>query len=136
MGMPTYYRLTESGIGDLRLEGKALLATLGEDDEYTLGLSAGLTLPTGKSGGRAYLGDKMVTGRIKALAAAELGPGARSGRTWACCCARRRTASRPSSARSCSTARPRTTRSTTASTCSWSCSGAAASTSSRSSTPT
>ncbi len=74
MGLPTGYRLKESGIGDIRIEGKALLATLGEDESYTLGLSAGLTLPTGKSGGRAYLGDSTVTGRIKALAAAELGP--------------------------------------------------------------
>jgi hypothetical protein len=73
-GMPNNYRLTESGIGDIRLEGKALLATLGEDEEYTLGLSAGLTLPTGNTGGRPYLGDKTVTGRIKGLAAAELGP--------------------------------------------------------------
>ena len=35
MGLPTGYRLTESGIGDLRVEGKALIATLGEDEEYT-----------------------------------------------------------------------------------------------------
>ena len=74
MGRPSHYRLTESGIGDLRLEGKALIATLGEDDEYTLGLSAGLSLPTGKNASRPYLGDKMITGRIKALAGAELGP--------------------------------------------------------------
>ena len=37
--MPTAYRLTESGIGDLRIEGKALLATLGEDEEYTVAVS-------------------------------------------------------------------------------------------------
>jgi hypothetical protein len=74
MGMPNGYRLTESGIGDLRLEGKALLATLGDDDQYTVGVSAGLTLPTGKSASRPYLGDKTVTGRVNALAQAELGP--------------------------------------------------------------
>ena len=39
MGMPIPYRLTESGIGDLRIEGKALIATLGEDDEYTVAVS-------------------------------------------------------------------------------------------------
>jgi hypothetical protein len=37
MGMPINYRLSETGIGDLRLEGKALVATLGEDEEYTVG---------------------------------------------------------------------------------------------------
>ena len=51
MGMPTYYRLTESGIGDIRVEGKALLATLGEDEDYTLGLSAGLTFPPATAAG-------------------------------------------------------------------------------------
>ena len=73
-GMPSGFRLTETGIGDVRLQGKALLATLGEDDEYTLGLSAELSLPTGNTGGRRYLGDKTVTGRVTALAQAELGP--------------------------------------------------------------
>jgi outer membrane protein OmpA-like peptidoglycan-associated protein len=84
-GLPSNYRLTESGVGDLRLEGKALLATLGEDEEYTVAVSAGLSLPmskwTGGSAtptptdpGRPYLGDKNLTGRIKAIAAAELGP--------------------------------------------------------------
>jgi hypothetical protein len=72
-GMPIPYRLVESGIGDLRLEGKALAATLGEDDEYTVAVSAGLTLPTGKSGDRQWLGDKNVTGRIKAIGAADWG---------------------------------------------------------------
>jgi hypothetical protein len=74
MGMPTHFRLTESGIGDMRIEGKALLATLGEDEEYTVGISAGLTVPTSKLGPATYLGDKTVTGRVKALFAAELGP--------------------------------------------------------------
>jgi hypothetical protein len=74
MGMANGWTTRETGIGDIRIEGKALLATLGEDDQYTLGLSAGITLPTGHTGGRAYLGDATVTGRIKALAMAELGP--------------------------------------------------------------
>jgi hypothetical protein len=74
MGVPANLHLTESGIGDLRLEGKAHLATLGDDDQYDLALSAGLTLPTGHTGGRDYLGDKTVTGRIKAIATVELGP--------------------------------------------------------------
>jgi outer membrane protein OmpA-like peptidoglycan-associated protein len=74
MGMPRNFRLTESGIGDIRVEGKALLATLGEEEEYTVGLVAGLTLPTGKNADRPYLGDKNVTGRIKGIFQAELGP--------------------------------------------------------------
>jgi OmpA-OmpF porin, OOP family len=74
MGMPANIRLTESGIGDLRLEGKALLATLGEEEEYTVAVVAGLSLPTGKSDDRPYLGDRSVTGRIKGIFAAELGP--------------------------------------------------------------
>jgi len=73
MGMPTGARLTESGIGDMRVEGKALIATLGEDDEYTVAVSAGLSLPTGKSSSRPYLADKMVTGRIKAIGAVDFG---------------------------------------------------------------
>ena len=38
-GCRSTFRLTESGIGDLRIEGKALLATLGEDEEYTVAVS-------------------------------------------------------------------------------------------------
>lgn len=73
MGMPKFSRLTESGIGDIRVEGKALIATLGEDEDFTLGVSAGLSLPTGKNASRPFLGDKTVTGRIKALALWDLG---------------------------------------------------------------
>jgi len=73
MGAPTGARVTESGIGDVRVEGKALLATLGDDDQYTLGLSGGLTLPTGKDAMRPYLGDRLFTGRLKGLATAQLG---------------------------------------------------------------
>src|SRR5579871_303368 len=72
MGMPANLHLVETGIGDLRLEGKAHLATLGPEDQYDVGLSAGLTLPTGHTGGRAYLGDKTVTGRIKAIGTVDL----------------------------------------------------------------
>ena len=72
-GTPTYRRLTESGIGNIRIEGKALLATMGEDDEYTVAVSAGLSLPTGEADSRPYLSDKNFTGRIKAIGAAELG---------------------------------------------------------------
>jgi OOP family OmpA-OmpF porin len=73
MGLPNGGRLTESGIGNLRLEGKALIATLGEDDEYTIAVSAGLSLPTGKNDSRPFLSDKTVTGRLKAIAAADFG---------------------------------------------------------------
>jgi OmpA-OmpF porin, OOP family len=74
MGMPANLHLVETGIGDIRLQGKAHLATLGDDDQYELGLSAGLTLPTGYTQGRAYLGDKTVTGRIVAIGTIDLGP--------------------------------------------------------------
>ena len=74
MGMPANLHLVETGIGDIRLQGKAHLATLGYEDQYDLGLSAGLTLPTGHSGGRAYLGDKTVTGRIVAIGTIDFGP--------------------------------------------------------------
>ena len=72
-GTPTYRRLTESGIGNIRIEGKALLATMGEDDEYTVAVSAGLSLPTGEAESRPYLSDKNFTGRIKAIGAADFG---------------------------------------------------------------
>ncbi len=74
MGMPANLHLVETGIGDIRLQGKAHLATLGDDDQYELGLSAGLTLPTGDTQGRAYLGDKTVTGRIVAIGTIDFGP--------------------------------------------------------------
>src|SRR5450631_2226741 len=74
MGMPANLHLVETGIGDIRLQGKAHLATLGSEDQYDLGLSAGLTLPTGHTGGRAYLGDKTVTGRIVAIGTIDFGP--------------------------------------------------------------
>src|SRR5579862_3970523 len=74
MGVPTGARLTENGIGDVRIEGKAQVATLGDDDQYAFAASAGLTLPTGKSGtGVEYLGDKSVTGRVKGIAQVSLG---------------------------------------------------------------
>jgi OOP family OmpA-OmpF porin len=74
MGMPANLHLVETGIGDIRLQGKAHLATLGDEDQYDLGLSAGLTLPTGHTQGRAYLGDKTVTGRIVAIGTIDFGP--------------------------------------------------------------
>ncbi|HXJ21509.1 MAG TPA: thrombospondin type 3 repeat-containing protein [Polyangia bacterium] len=75
MGAPNGLHYTQSGIGDVRIEGKAHLATLGDDDQYDIGLSAGLTLPTGHATNDLYyLGDKTVTGRIKAIATADFGP--------------------------------------------------------------
>jgi outer membrane protein OmpA-like peptidoglycan-associated protein len=75
MGVKTGQRLTENGIGDTRIEAKAQLATLGEDEQYSIGASAGITLPTSKLVDRPYyLGDKSVTGRIKAIGQAQLGP--------------------------------------------------------------
>jgi OmpA-OmpF porin, OOP family len=74
MGMPANLHLVETGIGDIRLQGKAHLATLGSEDQYDVGLSAGLTLPTGHTQDRAYLGDKTVTGRIVAIGTIDFGP--------------------------------------------------------------
>ena len=74
MGMPAHLHLKESGIGDIRIEGKAHLATLGPDDQYDVAISAGLTLPTGHAGSLDWLGDKTVTGRIRAIGTADLGP--------------------------------------------------------------
>ena len=71
-GTPTGGKLDTYGLGDLRLEAKVLLATLGDDDQVSLGAIGGLTLPTGKDS--AYLGDKTVTGRIKLLGGWQSGP--------------------------------------------------------------
>jgi OOP family OmpA-OmpF porin len=85
MGVPTTQRLTENGLGDARLEAKGLLQTFGDDDEYSVAASAGVSLPTGKGPGvtyplptgssseRLYLGDKNVTGRVKGIFQAQLG---------------------------------------------------------------
>jgi hypothetical protein len=75
-GMPTGDKLDTSGLGDLRIELKALLATLGDDDQVSFGAIGGITAPTGKE--TAYLGDKTVTGRIKAIGGWQSGP-ARAG---------------------------------------------------------
>jgi hypothetical protein len=71
-GMPNGEKLDTNGLGDLRVEVKALLATLGGDDQFALGALGGLTLPTGKE--TAYLGDKNVTGKVKLLASWQMGP--------------------------------------------------------------
>jgi hypothetical protein len=74
MGVATGGRLHENGIGDVRVEGKALIATLGDDDELSIAGLAGITIPTSKSiDDVAYLGDRTVTGRIKAIATYQLG---------------------------------------------------------------
>jgi OOP family OmpA-OmpF porin len=74
MGAGTGGRLTENGIGDMRLEAKAQLATLGDDDQYSFAASGGITLPTSKSvTDAAYLGDKNVTGRLKGIGMVSLG---------------------------------------------------------------
>jgi hypothetical protein len=74
MGVATGGRLHENGIGDLRIEGKAQLATLGDDDQYSFAAVGGVTVPTSKAvTDAAYLGDKSVTGRIKAIGMVSLG---------------------------------------------------------------
>jgi hypothetical protein len=74
MGVATGGRLHENGIGDLRIEGKAQIATLGDDDQYSFAAVGGITVPTSKAvSDAAYLGDKSVTGRIKGIGMATLG---------------------------------------------------------------
>jgi OOP family OmpA-OmpF porin len=77
-GMPTGQDQTARGLGDLRLEAKTQLAVFGQDEEYGVGLLAGLSIPTAKLGGASldvpvgqstpyYLGEKNFTGRIKGI---------------------------------------------------------------------
>jgi hypothetical protein len=74
MGVMNGARLTENGIGDLRIEAKAQLATLGDDDQYSIAALGGITVPTSKAvTDAAYLGDRSVTGRIKAIGTVTLG---------------------------------------------------------------
>src|SRR5882672_10226471 len=74
MGVGTGGRLHENGLGDIRVEAKGQIATLGDDDEYSFAALAGLSLPTNKAVDRPYyLGDKNVTGRIKGIAMLQLG---------------------------------------------------------------
>jgi OOP family OmpA-OmpF porin len=74
MGVATGGRLHENGLGDIRVEGKGQIATLGDDDEYSFAALAGISLPTNKAVDKPYyLGDKSVTGRIKAIGTAQLG---------------------------------------------------------------
>jgi outer membrane protein OmpA-like peptidoglycan-associated protein len=65
-GMPTGERLSANGIGDLRLEGKIKGVTFGPADEFLLSFAPGVTLPTGDAS--RFLGDKSVTGRMRAIA--------------------------------------------------------------------
>lgn len=53
------------GVGDLRVEGKGEVVGFGPDRAFLLSLSAGGTLPTGDKS--AFLGDKSVTGRARAM---------------------------------------------------------------------
>jgi hypothetical protein len=53
------------GLGDLRVEGKGEIVGFGADRAFLLSLSAGGTLPTGDAS--AFLGEKTVTGRLRAL---------------------------------------------------------------------
>jgi hypothetical protein len=58
-------RNTVRAMGDLRIEGKAELLGFGADRAFLLSLSAGGTLPTGDDA--AFLGERSVTGRVRAL---------------------------------------------------------------------
>jgi OOP family OmpA-OmpF porin len=74
MGVANGGRLHENGLGDIRIEGKGQIATLGDDDQYSIAAVAGLSLPTNKAVDKPYyLGDKNVTGRIKAIGMLQLG---------------------------------------------------------------
>ena len=58
--------LRSTGIGDLRVEGKVRVGTLGPDEEIVFSAAPGVTLPTGNN--ETYRGDKTVTGRLRGLA--------------------------------------------------------------------
>lgn len=65
MAQPTGASLSGSGIGDIRIDGKAHLATFGPSNEFLFALSPGITLPTGNDS--KFLGDRSATGRIRAI---------------------------------------------------------------------
>jgi OmpA-OmpF porin, OOP family len=84
VGSPTGQDETARGLGDLRIEAKTQLAVFGENEEFGVGLLAGVTVPTAKLGGASldvptgqsgpyYLGDKNFTGRIKAIGGLQIG---------------------------------------------------------------
>ena len=56
---------TAAAVGDLRVEGKAEVVGFGRDRAFLLSVSAGGTLPTGDES--AFLGEKTLTGRARAL---------------------------------------------------------------------
>lgn len=64
-GMAAGASLTGGGVGDVRVEGKAALATFGPSEEFFFALAPGLTLPSGNGG--KFQGDKTVTGRLRGL---------------------------------------------------------------------
>jgi hypothetical protein len=83
-GAATGQSETARGLGDLRIEAKTQLAVFGADDQYGVGLLAGVSVPTAKLGGASldvpvggstpyYLGDKSFTGRIKAIGGLQIG---------------------------------------------------------------
>ena len=125
-GAPTGQNESARGLGDLRLEAKTQLAVFGDDDQYGVGLLAGVSVPTAKLGGASL--DVPVGGSTPLLPGrqelhrshqGDRRPADRAGcappSTWACCCASRRRASPPSSAARCSTAPPPPTRCASAS---------------------
>src|ERR1039457_3955281 len=56
---------TAFGFGDLRVEGKGEVVGFGTDRAFLLSLSAGATVPTGDKS--TFLGEKTVSGRLRAL---------------------------------------------------------------------
>ena len=84
VGVPTGQDESARGLGDLRVEAKTQLAVFGEDEQYGVGLLAGVSVPTAKFGGASldvpvgkstpyYLGDKNFTGRIKGIFGLQIG---------------------------------------------------------------
>src|SRR5689334_13723566 len=50
-GTPTGQNESARGFGDLRLEAKTQLGVYGDDDQYSLGVLGGVSIPTAKLGG-------------------------------------------------------------------------------------
>jgi OOP family OmpA-OmpF porin len=71
MGLATGARFSSRGLGDLRIEAKTQLTSIGDDDQFVLGALIGGTAPTGKA--NSYLGNRGPTGRAKLLASLQLG---------------------------------------------------------------
>jgi OOP family OmpA-OmpF porin len=64
-GLPSGTNFSGSGLGDVRIEAKAVVVKFGPWNELTLSVAPGLTLPTGDD--TKFMGDKTLTGRVRTI---------------------------------------------------------------------